>query len=301
MPVTEGAIVVGVDGSSSAVRAAVWAATEAYKRRLPLRLVHVYTVPRAGLPTITGSLEQVREGMAERGRGWLEEAKAAVLRDRPGLTIDVAAREWNPVVALIQESQRARMVVLGSHGLGGFTGLLVGSTAVSLVTHGHCPVIVVRGRKPADPPPTEGPVIVGADGSPHSDAAVAFACEEASLRGTDLTAVHTWSEVLADGTLRQNPLAVDPVAVDHEESGVLAEQLAGWQEKYPNLVISRVVTRGRPVRTLLEYGERAQLIVVGSRGRGGFKGMLLGSTSQALVAHSPCTVAVIRPQAGGMR
>jgi nucleotide-binding universal stress UspA family protein len=197
---SEDAVVVGIDGSSSAVRAGVWAAGEASRRQLPLGLVHVYTVPRTGLPRIVGSLEQVREGMAERGRSWLEAARTAVLEEYPGLEVEHAAREWNPVAALIQESERARMIVVGSRGLGGFSGLPIGSTAVSLAAHGHCPIVVVRGRMPDDPPPAGGLVIVGADGSADSDAAVAFACDEASLRGAGVTAVHTWSEILADGT-----------------------------------------------------------------------------------------------------
>jgi nucleotide-binding universal stress UspA family protein len=291
-------IVVGIDGSSSAIHAARWGAFEAARRRVPLRLVHVYTVPRAGRTGIVGSIDKVREALDERGRAQLTEAREAVLPGFPGLTVDTGAMEWSPIPALVNESRRARMIVLGSRGLGGFTGLIVGSTAVALATHGHCPTIVVRGAKPGNPPPAEGPVVVGADGSPDSYAAVAFAFEEASMRGTSVTVVHTWSDVLEpDGTLRMHPLELDTEQIEQGESRVLAEQLAGWQEKYPDVVISRVVTQGRPVRELLRQGVGAQLIVVGSRGRGGFKGMLLGSTSQALVAHSPCPVAIVRPPA----
>jgi len=296
---TDGAVVAGIDGSPSAVHAAVWAGTEARRRGRPLRLVQIYTLPRVNTPIAVGSPDQVRAGLAERAEEWLAEAKAAVLAEHPGLEITTAAREWSPVTALTQESQHAELVVLGSRGLGGFTGLLVGSTAVSVVAHAHCPIVVVRGRTPHDPPPATGPVLVGADGSPDSDAALAFACEEARLRGTGLVAVHTWSDVLADGMLRPHPLEENPAEIAVAERAKLAEQVVGWQLKYPDLAIEFEVTRGRPVRTLLERGEHAQLIVVGSRGRGGFTGMLLGSTSQALIAHSPCPVAVVRPQQAG--
>jgi len=296
---TDGAIVAGIDGSSSAVRAAVWAGAEARRRGRPLRLVQIYALPPVKAPVAFGTHEQVRAGLAERAEGWLAEARDAVLAEHAGLDVTTAAREWSPVTALVQESQHAELVVLGSRGLGGFTGLLVGSTAVAVAAHAHCPIVVVRGRTPHDAPPDAGPVLVGADGSPDSEAAIAFACEEARLRGTGLIAVHTWSDVLADGTLRAHPLQEDPAEIAAEERVKLAEQVVGWQRKYPDLVIELEVTRGRPVRTLLERGEHAQLIVVGCRGRGGFTGMLLGSTSQALIAHSPCPVAVVRPQQTG--
>ncbi|HEY3481654.1 MAG TPA: universal stress protein [Streptomyces sp.] len=296
---TDGAVVAGIDGSSSALRAAVWAGAEAVRRGRPLRLVQIYALPPVKAPVAFGTHEQVRAGLAERAEGWLADARAAVLAEHPGLDVTTAAREWSPVTALVQESQHAELVVLGSRGLGGFTGLLVGSTAVAVAAHAHCPIVVVRGRKPHDPPPVSGPVLVGADGSPDSEAALAFACEEARLRGTGLVAVHTWSDVLADGMLRPHPLQEDAAEIATAERAKLAEQVLGWQQKYPDLSIELRVMRGRPVRTLLELGEQAQLIVVGCRGRGGFTGMLLGSTSQALIAHSPCPVAVIRPQKAG--
>ena len=295
-----GAVVVGIDGSASAVRAAVWAGAEARRRERPLRLVQVYTLPQVRAPIAVGTCEQVRAGLAERAEGWLAEARTAVLAESPGLTITTGAREWSPVAALIQESQHADLVVLGSRGLGGFTGLLVGSTAVSVVAHAHCPIVVVRGRMPQDPPPAAGPVVVGADGSSDSDGALAFACEEARLRSAGLTVVHTWSDVVADGVLRPHPVQDDAAEIDRVEHARLADQVRPWREKFPDLSIDLDVTRGRPVRALLERAEHAQLIVVGCRGRGGFTGMLLGSTSQALIVHSPCPVAVVRsPDEGG--
>lgn len=283
-------VVVGVDGSEFAVHAVRWGAFEAERRRQPLRLVHFY-----GLPPLTVSLGKLRETLDAEGHASLAEAKDAVLRDRPDLTVQTVLREGMPVPALLEESGRATMIVLGARGLGGFTGLAAGSTAVALAEHGRCPTVVVRGREPGGPPPSGGPVVVGTDGSAGSDAAVAFAFEEAAMRGTHLIAVHTWSEVLvADGSLRAHPFDLDPGRVEEAEQEVLARQIEAWQEKYPGIEVRRVVTRGRPVRELLVQGEQAQLIVVGSRGRGGFDGMLLGSTSQALVAHSTCPVAVIR-------
>ncbi|WP_192783032.1 universal stress protein [Amycolatopsis lexingtonensis] len=294
-----GAVVAGVDGSSSGLRAAVWAGAEALRRNRPLRLVQVYALPPVRAPIAAGAGEQVRAGLAGYAEGRLAEARAAVLARSPGLDITVAAREWNPVAALVQESQHAELVVLGSHGLGGFAGMLVGSTAVSVVAHAHCPIVVVRGRRPQDPPPDTGPVIVGTDGSSHSDGALAFGCEEARLRGVGLIAVRTWSDIVAGEVLRAHPLQNDPAEIEHVERARLADQVRPWRDKFPDLTIDLETTRGRPVRTLLERAEHAQLIVVGCRGRGGFTGMLLGSTSQALIGHSPCPVAVIRPRDAG--
>ncbi|WP_181770630.1 universal stress protein [Amycolatopsis pittospori] len=293
--VTEGAVVAGIDGSGSAVRAAVWAAGEASRRNRPLRLVNVYTVP-ARIPSVAGSAEEIRAGFENRGQEWLSVAREAVLERHPDLVVEAAAREWNPVAALVQESLTATMIVLGSRGLGGFTGLLVGSTAVALAQHGHCPIVVARGKHPADSPPETGPIVVGTDGSPASTSAIAFAFEEAALRGTGLVVVRTWNEVAENGERWPHGHAVDAAATEVAERTAVEGQVALWRDKEPDVPLEIVVTKGRPVRTLLGFGERAQLLVVGCRGRGGFQGMLLGSTSQALVAHSECPVAVIRPE-----
>ncbi|WP_039923425.1 universal stress protein [Amycolatopsis decaplanina] len=295
----EGAVVVGIDGSGSARRAAVWAAGEAAKRGERLRLVHVYTIPQVRMPAVVPSAEGIRSAFEARGARWLAEACDAVAERYPDLVVETAAREWVPVAALIQESQAATMIVLGSRGLGGFTGLLVGSTAVALAQHGHCPIVVARGRRLEDVPPETGPVVAGTDGSESSDAALAFAFDEASLRGTDLIVVRVWNEVTDHESARAHALTVDPDAIESAERRATDEQLAPWRAKFPDLRVETVIARGRPVRALLGFGEHAQLLVVGSRGRGGFQGMLLGSTSQALVVHSECPVAVIRPALTG--
>jgi nucleotide-binding universal stress UspA family protein len=143
----DGAIVAGIDGSSSAIQAAVWAGTEARRRGRPLRLVQIYALPQVRAPVAFGSPDRVRESLAEQAEGWLAEAKAAVLAEHPGLEITTAAREWSSVTALTQESQHAELVVLGSRGLGVFTGMLLGSTSQALIAHSPCPVAVVRPQR----------------------------------------------------------------------------------------------------------------------------------------------------------
>ncbi|RSM57195.1 universal stress protein [Amycolatopsis sp. WAC 01376] len=293
--VAEGAVVVGIDGSGSARHAAVWAAGEAARRRLRLRLVHIYGIPQVRMPAVLPSTDAIRTSFEARGKEWLAEAHDAVSGRYPDLVVETAAREWSPVAALIQESLTATMIVLGSRGLGGFTGLLIGSTAVALAQHGHCPIVVARGKRPDDVPPETGPVVVGTDGSAASEVALAFAFDEAMLRGAGLTVVRAWNEIFDHESMRSHPLAIRPAEIEAAERKAVEEQLAPWQEKFPEVPLTIEVVRDRPVRALLGFGEQARLLVVGCRGRGGFEGMVLGSTSQALVAHSNCPVAVVRP------
>ncbi|HEX5403318.1 MAG TPA: universal stress protein [Pseudonocardiaceae bacterium] len=286
-------IVAGVDGSDSARHAALWAADEAVRRRVPLRLVFVAHMPMPGYPGGVGLSMDFVAGLRDEGRRLLTELRSAVLDGRPELDLDTVVLTGPPIPTLIAASEPARLMVLGSRGLGGFTGMLIGSTAVALAAHGHCPVAVVRGE---DQPPSSGPVVVGVDGSPASETAVAVAFEEASLRGAELVAVHTWNDYASDGSFAAaHAFIADWGVIETREAEKLAERLAGWQEKYPDVTVRRVVTRDRPVRCLLQEAADAQLLVVGSRGRGGFTGMLLGSTSQALVCHAPCPVLVARP------
>lgn len=136
---SHGAVVVGIDGAGSALRAAVWAGGEASRRGSPLRLVHCFSVPRVGMRGLVGSVGRIRAGMAAQGDEWLGAARSAVLARYPDLPVEVLARESIPVSALVRETEHAGLLVLGSRGLGGFSGLLVGSTAVALAARSRCP------------------------------------------------------------------------------------------------------------------------------------------------------------------
>jgi nucleotide-binding universal stress UspA family protein len=198
------------------------------------------------------------------------------------------------VLTLAEESRGASLVALGSRGLGGFTGLVVGSTSVGLVARAHCPVVVLRGEH--DQQPSAGPVVVGVDGTPTGEAAIAFAFEQASARGAELVAVHAWNEPVIEAAFAAN-VALDPESMQQDAEALVAERLAGWQEKYPDVVVTRDIVRDRPTSVLLRHAAHAQLMVVGTRGLGGFRGLLLGSTSQHLLHHAPCPVAVVRAEA----
>ncbi|MCX2951438.1 universal stress protein [Lentzea sp. NEAU-D7] len=283
-------IVCGVDGSDSALAAVAWAAQECARHQVPLRLVHTFVLPTRGFPEVLLLAEDIRRAMEEQGRTWLEEARAAARATAPEVEVTTEVVCGGAGATLVELSRSARTVVVGSRGRGTVTGLAVGSTAVALAAHAESPVVVVRGNAVPG-----GPVVVGVDGSPTSEAALAFAFEEASLRTTSLTAVIAVTDFAADSAYVLSGLRVDWAQVEEDERRLLAERLAGWQEKYPDVVVNRIALRDRPARALLRYGAEAQLLVVGSHGHGGFVGMLLGSTSQALVHHAPCPLAVVRP------
>jgi nucleotide-binding universal stress UspA family protein len=279
-------IVAGVDGSASALTAVTWAAQECARHKVPLRLVHAYVLPVGGYPEMVLTGTEIRQALENLGRDKLDEATAAARAAAPDVDVTTELVCCGSTALLIEESKFARLVVVGSQGLGTVTGMIVGSTALALAAHGKSPVVVVRGTAVPD-----GPVVVGVDGSPTSEAALAFAFDTASMRGAQLTAVMCWQDFMVDSAR----FTVDWGQVEQDEHRLLAQRLAGWQEKYPDVRVNPVVVRDRPARALMRYGAEAQLVVVGSHGHGGFAGMLLGSTSQALVYHAPCPVAIVRP------
>jgi nucleotide-binding universal stress UspA family protein len=281
-------VVVGIDGSESALRAVRWAAAEASRRRVPLRVVTAFEWTHDHRVGEIGLGKSYRDIMLDQARRFLAEAVEVAERAADGLAVEQQLIVGLPIPVLTAESTRAQLVVIGDRGLGGGTGMMLGSVAIALAGHAESPVVVVRGDD-EDPDPS-APVVVGVDGSPVSEPAVAFAYEAAAARGVPLVAVHTWPALLVD------PLAarvLDFDAIEADERRVLA----GWTEKYPDVRVQRVVLRDRAANALVEQSRSAQLIVVGSRGRGGFAGLLLGSVSHAVLHRAHCPVAVIRPDA----
>ncbi|QFU89624.1 AMP-binding protein [Amycolatopsis sp. YIM 10] len=230
-----------------------------------------------------------REALLDQGSEALAAAGAAAGEAAPGIDVRPELRTGTAAEWLVRESSSTDLIVLGSRGLGGFSGLLVGSVAVALAHHGHCPVVVVRGRTEES-----GPVVVGVDNSANSDDAIGFAFEAASSRGVPLVAVHTWNDLVLEQAWPVMRMELDFDGIAEAEARALEGRLAAWREKYPHVEVSAQTYRARPADRLLEAAKTAQLLVVGSRGRGGFAGLCLGSTSQALIQHSPCPVAVIR-------
>ncbi len=294
LPQVNNQMIVGVDGSPDSTSAVRWAATTAAARDLPLRIVHVIDFSPtgyAGAPYIESA--KVFEWAEEDGRVMLSDAVAVARAVAPDLTIETSLVPAGGSHWFVEQSGRARMIVLGASGSGRIGQALLGSTPVVVASHGRCPVVVVRG----DAPDATAPVVVGVDGSAVSERAVAAAFEEAALREVPLVAVHVWSDVKV-GTFSGIDRAelLDPRAFEESEQVLLAERLSGYCERYPDVVVHREVYLDGPRAHLQAWSEKAQLVVVGSRGRGGFTGLLLGSTSNGLIRDARCPVMVVRPE-----
>ncbi|WP_349878247.1 universal stress protein [Micromonospora sp. HUAS YX12] len=281
-------ILVGYDGSADAAVALNWALDEAGRSGRPVRLAYVFE-----WLTVTG---WIGPGVApgvwpdEAARQQVEElvrkAAADAAAERPGLTVHGEVFDGPPALVLQERSAEAGMLVLGSRGHGGFGGLLAGSTAVSVTAHAHCPVVVVRDGQAA----TSGPVVVGSDGSESALRALGFAVERAAQRDVPLRVLRAWEP---PGE-RWVPPDFDPEQVAASERAAAEAELAPWRESFPDVPVEIEAVPGSASALLVEASRSAQLVVVGSRGRGGLRGMLLGSVSQQLIQHSHCPVAVVR-------
>ena len=287
-------VVVGVDGSDSALRAVRWGAAEAARRQSPLRLVIAFGWMVHHVPARPGIEGSYRDTLLARAREQLAEAAHVAEREGAGVEIEQQLIVGGPVQVLAAEADRAQLMVVGDRGLTGVEGLLVGSVAIGLAAHASCPVVVVRGdqREPSDA--SSLPVLVGVDGSSASDAAVGFAFEAAAARKVSLVALHTWSDMVYDPSLLA--VEIDWHGVEAEERRVLTEHVDSWRDKFPDVAVELRVRRDQPAHSLLAAAARAQLVVVGSRGHGQFVGMVLGSVSNALVHRAPCPVAVVRAE-----
>lgn len=291
-------VVVGIDGSPASLEAVAVAGREARMRATGLRVVHAFFRPMMRAPLDPFSMGPPEGGLRSQALELVDEAVRHAREAEPDVVTEGAAVTGDTLPVMVEESRGAALAVVGSRGLGAFVGLLLGSTAVQLAAHSHCPVLVVRG---AGDPAREGPVVAGVDGSGAGDAAIEFAFAEAAMRGTGIVAVHAWSPWKVEVPPPQDPAA--PYAsgagdLAANEERLLAEALAGRQERYPDVSVDRRVLRGGPREALIEASREAGLVVVGARGRGGFTGMLLGSVSQALLHHADCPVAVVRSEAG---
>ena len=279
-------VVAAVDGSPTSYQAAAWAAGEAALHR---RALHILT---AALPTRPGRALTATEADLERSRVHAERVvgeAARVARDAGagGLAITTEVSFEAVVPLLIERSVTAGTLVVGSHGSGGLHPGLLGSVATAVTSHARCPVAVIHGITAADPVSAARPVLVGVDGTANSAPAVELAFEEASRRRVDLVALHAFSDI--DG-----PLTLGREMTIEAAEAELSEALAGCGERYPDVAVRTIVVANRAVRSLLRESMTAQLLVVGSHGRGGFPGMLLGSTSAALLRAVQVPMIVVR-------
>ncbi len=287
---THSGVVVGVDGSLSSTIAVRWAAREATMRNIGLTVVHVSdppaVSPAAHMPAAVYQRyeEEARKIVADA----VKVAKDTVPEgNRPEIDSELLCAA--PVPTLIDLSKDAHMVVVGCRGQEALQRNPLGSVSTGLIHHAYCPVAVIHDEDPILLEPSQLPVLVGIDGSPASERATAIAFDEASFRGVDLVAVHAWTDSDASRVLGKQWSTMQSRAAE-----ILAERLAGWQERYPDVTVHRRLVFDRPARHLVEESESAQLVVVGSHGRGGFAGMLLGSISTAVVHAARIPVIVVR-------
>lgn len=257
-------IVVGTDGSSHADIAVEWAADEAVRHLRPLHIVHA--TERYDIP-------------AERV---LAEATARAEKNRPELAVTGELITESPAYALRIAARRAFEVVVGHRGDGGFDGMLLGSTGLRAAGHAQGPVVVIRGAA------TERyrEVVVGVDGP--AETALRYAFRAAAARGAWLRAVHTWLP-----PERAYPVALDRACATAAER--LAEAVAPWQERYPDVKVIEQTPSGHPIRELAERSALADLLVVGSRAAMGPHGLFLGPVAHGAIHHARCPVAVVRP------
>ncbi|MGK8491414.1 universal stress protein [Nocardia asiatica] len=288
-------VLVGVDGSDGSWTAVRWAARFAADRGRDLEIVHGMGL--VGTGWVLGDYEvvvpSVIDAVREQGKDVVARAEHLARSIAPGLGISTRLSTDSGRELLIGHSGEAYAVVIGATGNAGTLAHL-GSTLLAVTAHAQGTVVVVRTDAEADAAThVSGPVVVGVDGSPVGEAAIAAAFSEAAERGAELVAVHVWTDW--DFSRFAGRASLGELDVDDLERAVLAERLAGWQEKFPEVRVTRKVEVSAPAPHLLDWSKVAQLLVVGSRGRGGFAGMLLGSTSNTLVQHASCPVMVVHP------
>lgn len=290
-------IVVAVDGSEASSVAVKWAANAALKREQPLKLVSAYTMPQFMYADGMVPPQELYDELENEANEKIGNARKIVTDFSEEVEIAHEVRESSPIDMLLEFSETAEMIVMGSRGLGGLSGLVMGSVSAAVVSHADCPVVVVRKDNDVNETNKYGPVVVGVDGSEVSRQALKVAFREADARGALLRAIHGWNDTQVHTTYvglvdAQNEM--ERTLKEHQD--MLEQELSELVKAYPDVRVEEVVERDRPINALRDAAADAQLLITGSHGRGGFKGMLLGSTSRALLQYAPCPMMVVRPR-----
>ena len=280
------AVVVGVDGSEEARRALRWAATMALRLDRPLKVVHTWLWPafRVPLGPVPGAAPS--SGLRAAAERVLKEARTDVEQTAPELALTTSLVYGEASVVLVDMSRDAEMVVIGCRGLGGFSGLLLGSVGLHVSSRAHCPVVVVRGDdRPA------GDVVVGVDGSETSAVALEQAFETCACLGAKLVALTTWDFPV--GLAPDTSRGTYQQSLEERARTALAHSVAPWRDKHPSVRVAEVVVQGAPAASLIDASHAARLLVVGTHGAGGLRGLVLGSVSHAVLHHAHCPVMTV--------
>ncbi|MBR7825632.1 universal stress protein [Actinospica sp. MGRD01-02] len=279
-------VVVGVDRSENAARAARWAAREALARHAPLTVVNALDLPTdASLP-----LEPPEFALKERKAGveFAESAAADLRAEFPGLEIVAEVSDLAPARTLNTLSSDAALLVTGTRGHGGFSGMLLGSVSRRLAAHAHTPLVVVRGYESED---LIDEVVLGVEDA-ESAAAIRFAFEAAQRYGSSLHAVRAWSP-RPTYAAPAGPFFAEYEEFQADERKAVEQLLAPFHSSYPEVHVQITAARGNPVPVLVETARNTRLIVVGSHRRRGPLAVGAGYVVDGLLAHSPTPVAVV--------
>ena len=284
-------ILVGVDGSDESANAVRWAARTAAVERLPLKIVAAYSSTTSDYAPGLVIPQDVIDAIRHESTSAVQRAADVARDEAPDIELSGSIVEGDAARVLLEIGEKAQMIVLGTRGLGSVKGLFLGSVSTNVAAHAKGRVVIVPGGALGG----DGPVVVGVDDSAISDPAVAEAYRQADLRKRPLVAVHTWTPLDADAL---HGFGLDEAEIDEmskQAVEAVAERMAGYREDYPDVEVERVVIPEEPAKAILDAaGEAASLIVMGSRGRGGFTGLLLGSRSQKVLHHAQVPVMIVR-------
>jgi nucleotide-binding universal stress UspA family protein len=286
---TSNEIVVGVDGSTASLTATRWAAREADLRGAPLRIVLAYewAWPGAKFAASPPAEQLAREQAEARVAAAIAEARTTA----PNIAVSGQAVPGKPAPTLIDTSRTAALLVVGNRGHGGFVNLLLGSISQQVATHADTAVAVIRGRTE----PTNGPIVVGVDGSATTEHTLDVAFAEAAAHDTTLIATKAYEPPVIWSGYGVGPQPYIETDYETHERQYLTDTLAPWHEKYPTVKTEIHIAKGTAAETLTSLSNTAQLIIVGTRGHGGFTGLLLGSVGQQLLHHANSPVLIARP------
>ncbi|MEV4061077.1 universal stress protein [Nonomuraea dietziae] len=277
-------IVTGFDGSAAARAAVEWAADDALRMNTPLRIVHAvdrwpYQIAKFPPPEWSDAMEQAGEKL-------LAEAEGIVRSRQPTVTVETRLIEGSPALALREEAVQAAELVVGSRGLGGFAGALLGSVSMHVAGYAPCPVVVIRGERG----PVRGEIVVGVEDSSDCAPALAYAFEQARLRGSTVRAVHGWQlpvHVYSPG------FVYDLDDIKNRQLKAVTEAITAVRKEHPDAIVVEDVRQQHPVEALTEASKQADLVVVGSHGANALERALLGSVSRGVLHHAHCPVAVV--------
>ena len=284
-------VLVGVDGSPESLAAVDWAVARAERQGWRVHILCAYSLPSFTTASLDGGYAALDDSAIRSGaQAVIDEAVERV--KKAGVTVTSSLETGDPAGVLVDLSEEAALAVVGTRGGGGFADRLLGTVSSALPAHSHCPAVVVpRHNEGADYTPVRR-IVVGVDGSSSARRALKWAVTEAEAWGAELTAIAAVPMASGAGALAWLPAAVDREQVLADVRSGLDRAINEALEGHEGVTVRRHALDGNPAELLAEFSTAVDLIVVGSRGRGGFSGLLLGSTSQAVLSHASCPVLV---------